>query len=363
MSSHSPCDSNIFGMKHKLQSLVNLVKVMLYNLMLKMVAGKDHKMVPLTDWLRKLKRLMSDRVLRDLYEKMPEEDRKRFNSGNFSNGGMKFQDTVFNQVNDKVREEFDDIIELSYIDQFFKGCELSGFPVEICYQGSYKSRIVSMICYQMNKSNELRFTDLASPNFISLLRDYEVLGSIFDLSGVGLVLHELKLRSDTLDMVNQLMRKNALNLADIFDSILQVGSFEFNLLQAQAILHVALTEEDPVKLQSILTGFYMRLQQQQLYPNQKREYLIKVVLLLSNVLDTHAWKASSPGMMVHNFRTIWTILYAFAKDIALPISAQQYGDMLELEQKFFETTIRGNPQQKDLSQKLEESLSGANPMH
>jgi hypothetical protein len=37
--------------------------------------------------------------------------------------------------------------------------------------------------------------------------------------------------------------------------------------------------------------------------------------------------------------------------------------MLELEQKFLETTIRGNPQQKDLSQKLEESLSGANPMH
>jgi hypothetical protein len=68
-------------------------------------------------------------------------------------------------------------------------------------------------------------------------------------------------------------------------------------------------------------------------------------------------------MMVRNFRTIWTILYAFAKDIALPISAQQYGDMLELEQKFLETTIRGNPQQKDLSQKLEESLSGANPMH
>jgi hypothetical protein len=184
-----------------------------------------------------------------------------------------------------------------------------------------------MICYQMNKSNELRFTDLASPNFISLLRDYEVLGSIFNLSGVGFVLHELKIRSDTLDMVNQLMRTEAINLADIFISILQVDSFEFKLLQAQAILHVAQTEKDPVKLQNILTGFSMRLQQLEqfgvkLYSNQKKEYLFKLVPLLSDILD-----------------------------------------MLELEQKFLETTIRGNPQQKDLSQKLEESLSGANPMH
>jgi hypothetical protein len=329
--------------------------------------SSDHPCEPqLTDWLRGLKKLLYAWVLHYLYEKMPEEDRKRFNSGNFSNGDVKFQDTVFKRVNDDVKRQFDDIIKLSHTDQFFKGCELSGFPVEICDQGSYKSRIVSMICYQMNKSNELRFTDLASPNFISLLRDYEVLGSIFNLPGVGFVLHELKIRSDTLDMVNQLMRRDAINLADIFNSILQVDSFEFKLLQAQAILHVAQTEKDPVKLQNILTGFSMRLQQLEqfgvkLYSNQKKEYLFKLVPLLSDILDTHAWKSSSPGMMVHNFRTIWTILYAFAKDIALPISAQQYGDMLE--QKFLETTIRGNPQQKDLSQKLEESLSGANPMH
>jgi hypothetical protein len=310
---------------------------------------------------------MSDRVLRDLYEKMPEEDRKRFNSGNFSNGDVKFQETVFDRVKHEVERQIEDIIELSHTDQFFKGCELSGFPVEICDQGSYSARIVSMILYQMTKSKELRVTDLASPNFISLLRDYEVLCSIFTLSGVGYVVHELNIRSDTLEMVNQALCKDAIDLAHIFNAILQVDSFEFELLQAQAVLHVALTEENPDSLQNILTGFYMRLQQHQqlrkLFPNHKKEYLFKLVPLLSDILDTHAWKSSSPGMMVHNFRTIWTILYAFAKDIALPISAQQYGDMLELEQKFFETTIRGNPQQKDLSQKLEGSLSGANPMH
>jgi hypothetical protein len=316
--------------------------------------------------------LLSNWVLRNLYEKMPEEDRNRFNSAKFSVGDMKFQDMVFKQVDNIVKEEFDKIKKLSDTDQFFKGCELSGFPVEICYPKIFCNptvAIVNMICYQMMKSNELMLTGPASQDFISLLKDYEVLGSIFNLAGVGDVLYRLKIsRSNVLDLINHAMRGDAIDLADYFNLILQVRSPEFELLRARAILHVAQTEEDPVKLQNILTSFSMRLQQLEhsgvkLYSNQMEKWLSELVPLLSDVLDTHVWKSSSPGMMVRNFTTIWTILYAFAKNIALPISAQQYGDMLRLEQKFLETTIRGNPQQKDLSQKLEESLSGANAMH
>ena len=74
---------------------------------------------PLTDWLRKLKRLMSDWVLKDLYEKMPEEDCKRFNSMNFSNEDVRFQDTVFDRVKHEVERQIEDIIELPHSDQFF----------------------------------------------------------------------------------------------------------------------------------------------------------------------------------------------------------------------------------------------------
>ena len=322
----------------------------------------------LTDLLRGLKKLLYAWVLRYLYEQMPEEDRKRLNSSNFSNENARFQDMVIRQVEDDVEKRFDDIIKLSHTDQFFKGCELSGFPVEICDQGSYSARIASMVLYKMTKSDELRKTDPASPNFISLLRGYELLCSIFTLAGVGYVVHELNIRSDVLDIVNYAMCGDAIDLAGYFNAILQFDSFEFKLLQAQAVLHVALTEENPISLQNILTGFSMRLQQLEdfgvmfgvkLYPDQQK-LLFNLVPLLSDVLDTHAWKSSSPRMMVRNFRAICTILYSFAKDIALPISAQQYGDMLEL--KFLET-ISSIPQQKDLSQKLDESLSGANPIH
>jgi hypothetical protein len=314
-----------------------------------------------------LSHLLFTMLLSEFVEKMSEEDRKKYDTGKKCSMSrctpyhdhdkhVEFYEEVIKNIKDKVEEELESIGFL-LSNQFFKGCELSGFPAEFCNAKDATS-IVFMLFHQMNKSNGLMSTDPASPNFIALLQEYERLGSIFNKGIVGLFLYRFNMESEVLDKVNQMSRKEENDLTPFFDSLLQVGSPEFILLQAQAMLYAAQTEEDSEKLQIILSDLSLRLHTLQisltLTPSQKFEYLIVLVPLLIIFLDTPTWR-TFPRIMVENFRVLLTSLFSFAEEIVATTSDQRYDDILQ--QKFPES-VSSIPCRKDLLQFLKEKLCG-----
>ena len=294
---------------------------------------------------------------------LPEEDRERYETGkkayrtgdhSYVEEDVEFYEETTKQVKEQVEKELDAIGHDSR-DQFFKACELAGFPQEFCNSKNIVNSIVCFLFHLMKKSSELRSTDPTSPNFIALLQAYVKLLYIFNMSTVSTFLFHYNLDANVLEMLNQMSQKEELSLRPFFNSLLHVDSPEFILLSVQASFYAAQFEQDSDKLQKILSELSVKLQRLQisssLTPQQKIEYLYRFVPLLITFLDTATWRLS-PRLMDQNFRVLYTSLSVFTEEIGKTTSDEQYADIL---QKKFPASSR-IPLRNDLPQFLRKNV-------
>jgi hypothetical protein len=144
------------------------------------------------------------------------------------NGVFKDENSVYyDKVNTLVMREVNrqlDEIGPNFLPRFFKLCELSGFPPELCdlKNGSHLTLICGLITHLTNLSKEIKEADVGSENLLGLLKAYGKLQSIFYMREVIRFLSALPQKEQDEIMLERL------------DSILNVQSFDFKVLQVRA---------------------------------------------------------------------------------------------------------------------------------
>jgi len=198
-----------------------------------------------------LRKLFFNAFLAKLLESKSEEERAMYGRGyvtalasrscqaDTSNPDSVYHYEILEQVCREVEKNLNEIGP-DFLPRFFKLCELSGFPSDLCdLSKGYESSLRSLISHLTDLSIEIRRTAVESPEILGLLRVYESMQVVFNMHEVG------KFLSDLPQEV-----QDALELLRLY-SILNVDSFEFRLLKVRASMCFAQTEEDLQKLMHV----------------------------------------------------------------------------------------------------------------
>ena len=269
-------------------------------------------------------RLLFNAILSDLLLSKSEEELAMYRRGqeihymhDLCNGDFKDEDSVYyDGVNTQVMREVDrqlDEIGPDFLQRFFKLCELSGFPPGLCdlKNESHLTLMYGLITHLTNLSMELREADVESENFLGLLKAYGKLQSIFNMREVIQFLSGLSQEEQDGMMLESL------------ESILNVQSFDFKILQVRAYMCLAQTEEDLEKLRFILAEVVKissHIVDDQIHWDsekaQKLAYLHYVIPLFSKFLDVHMKKSTTVSHFIQSrISKIGTTMHCFVQEI------------------------------------------------
>jgi hypothetical protein len=293
-----------------------------------------------------LMKLLFNAILTDLLKSKSEEELEMYRRGEAihhshrsCSGDFKDKDSVYyDGVNTQIFKEVDrqlDEIGPDFLPRFFKLCELSGFPPELCdlKNGSHLTLICGLITHLTNLSMEIKEADVGSENFLGLLKAYSKLQSIFYMREVIQFLSALPQKEQDEIMLER------------FESILNVDLFEFKILQVRAYMCLAQTEQDLEKLRFILAEVVRissHIVDDQIHWDskkaQKLAYLHYIIQPFADFLDTQMMKRTSVQSIVElplfNFldmqmmkrnlvqsivelsiSEIWTTMHCFVQEI------------------------------------------------
>ncbi len=218
---------------------------------------------------------------------------------------------VMEQVCQEVEKNLNEIGP-DFIPRFFKLCELSGFPSELCdLSKGYVSSLHRLISPLTDMSIELRKADVQSKNFLGLLKAYEKMQDMFNMPEVEQFLSDLtKEEQEALDLLR-------------LNSILDVDSFEFKLLKVQAYMYLAQTEEDLIKLSLVLkeiAKISSNIDDCGINWDHRKAlklaYLHHIVPLFAKFLDKHLMKRTEvPSYLMLSISEIETTMHYFVQDI------------------------------------------------
>ena len=291
-------------------------------------------------------KLLFNVILTDLLKSKSQEELAMYRHGQdihymhkSCNGDFKDEDSVYyDGVNTEVMREVDrqlDGIGPDFLPRFFKLCELSGFPPELCdlICESHLTLICGLITHLTDLSMKIREADVESENFLGLLKAYGKLQSIFYMREVIQFLSGLSQEEQDGMMLER------------FESILNVDLFEFKILQVRAYMCLAQTEQDLEKLRFILAKVVeisSHIVDDQIHWDskkaQKLAYLHYIIRPFADFLDTQMMKRTSVQSIVElplfNFldmqmmkrnsvqsivelsiSEIWTTMHCFVQEI------------------------------------------------
>ena len=270
-----------------------------------------------------LRKMLFNAFLANLLESKSEEERAMYGRGyakafaslsckaDSSDPNSVYHYEILEQVCREVEKNLNEIGP-DFLPRFFKLCELSGFPSELCdLSKGYVPSLHSLISHLTDLSMEIRNANVESQNFLGLLQVYEKMQDMFNMPEVEQFLSDLtQEEQDALDL-------RRLNL------ILYVDSFEFRLLKVQAYMYLAQTEEDLIKLRLVLEEIakissniadcglnwdHMKA--------LKLAYLHHIVPLFAKFLDKHLMKRTEvPSYLMLSILRIETTMHYFVQDI------------------------------------------------
>jgi hypothetical protein len=270
-----------------------------------------------------LRKMLFNAFLANLLESKSEEDRAMYTHGRATALASRScnadpsdpESVLFYEVMEQVcREVEKNLMEIGpdFLPRFFKLCELSGFPSELCdLSKGYVPSLHSLISHLTDLSIEIRNANVEFQNFLGLLQAYEKLQSIFNMPEVKQFLSDLtQEEQDALDLLR-------------LNSILYVDSFEFKLLKVQANMYLAQTEEDLIKLSLVLkeiAKISSNIDDCGLNWDHRKglklAYLHHIVHLFAKFLDKHLMNRTEvPSYLMLRISEIASNMHDFVQDI------------------------------------------------